>query len=173
MGRSCRRPAQENWCTRLARQFPDVQVEPDTIFVKEGSIYTSAGVTAGMDLATLPLGAPPEKTRIRYVPITRKTEGSEHTITIGSVASFSGHLIPGGMGGSPKIVLAPGAEPIHREYQQGRTTRQTYTDSGQKWDWSNTNYMYARFETDSDEYERFFAAMAQAMQKAKTEKKPN
>jgi transcriptional regulator GlxA family with amidase domain len=26
-------------------------VEPDTIFVREGSIYTSAGVTAGMDLA--------------------------------------------------------------------------------------------------------------------------
>jgi transcriptional regulator GlxA family with amidase domain len=28
-----------------------VRVEPDTIFVREGSIYTSAGVTAGMDLA--------------------------------------------------------------------------------------------------------------------------
>jgi transcriptional regulator GlxA family with amidase domain len=28
-----------------------VRVEPDTIFVQEGSIYTSAGVTAGMDLA--------------------------------------------------------------------------------------------------------------------------
>jgi len=77
------------------------------------------------------------------------------------------------MGGSPRIVSAPGADPVHREYQQGRTTRQTYTDSGQKWDWSNTNYMYAKFETDSDEYEKFFAAMAQAMQKAKTEKKPN
>jgi hypothetical protein len=37
----------------------------------------------------------------------------------------------------------------------------------------NTNYMYARFETDSDEYEKFFAALAQATQKAKTEKKPN
>ena len=39
------------WCTRLARRYPDVRVEPDTIFVREGSIYTSAGVTAGMDLA--------------------------------------------------------------------------------------------------------------------------
>src|SRR5215471_5323603 len=38
-------------CSRLARQFPDVRVEPDTIFVKEGSLYTSAGVTAGIDLA--------------------------------------------------------------------------------------------------------------------------
>jgi transcriptional regulator GlxA family with amidase domain len=40
-----------NWCARLARQFPGVRVEPDTIFVREGAIYTSAGVTAGMDLA--------------------------------------------------------------------------------------------------------------------------
>ena len=123
--------------------------------------------------ATLPLGAPPERTRIRYVPITRKVEGSDHIITIGSVASFSGHLIPGGMGGSPRIVSAPGADPIHREYQQGRTTRQTYGDSGRKWNWSNTNYMYAKFETDSDEYEKFFATMEQAMQKANAEKKPN
>jgi len=40
-----------NSCARLARQFPSVRVEPDTIFVREGPIYTSAGVTAGMDLA--------------------------------------------------------------------------------------------------------------------------
>jgi transcriptional regulator GlxA family with amidase domain len=39
------------WCSRLARRYPDVRVEPDTIFVREGSISTSAGVTAGMDLA--------------------------------------------------------------------------------------------------------------------------
>ncbi len=40
-----------NHCANLARDFPKVQVEPDTIFVREGSLYTSAGVTAGMDLA--------------------------------------------------------------------------------------------------------------------------
>jgi hypothetical protein len=118
--------------------------------------------------ATLPLGARPEKTRIRYVPITRKVEGSEHTITIGSVAAFSGHLMPGGIGGTPKIVSAPGADPIHREYQQGHTTRQTYSDSERKWDWSNTNYMYATFETDGDEYAKFFAAL-EAVQKTKAE----
>jgi transcriptional regulator GlxA family with amidase domain len=39
------------WCARLASAYPDVRVEPDTIFVREGNIYTSAGVTAGMDLA--------------------------------------------------------------------------------------------------------------------------
>ena len=40
-----------HYCDTLAREFPGVQVEPDTIFVQEGSLYTSAGVTAGMDLA--------------------------------------------------------------------------------------------------------------------------
>jgi len=40
-----------NHCADLSREFPDIKVEPDRIFVREGSLYTSAGVTAGMDLA--------------------------------------------------------------------------------------------------------------------------
>jgi transcriptional regulator GlxA family with amidase domain len=35
----------------LARRFPDVRVDPDPIFVRDGAIATSAGVTAGLDLA--------------------------------------------------------------------------------------------------------------------------
>jgi transcriptional regulator GlxA family with amidase domain len=35
----------------LAHAFPQLKVEPDQIYVKDGQIYTSAGVTAGMDLA--------------------------------------------------------------------------------------------------------------------------
>jgi transcriptional regulator GlxA family with amidase domain len=35
----------------LARQFPAVNVHPDPIFVRDGQIATSAGVTAGIDLA--------------------------------------------------------------------------------------------------------------------------
>jgi transcriptional regulator GlxA family with amidase domain len=38
-------------CRDLADRFPKVRVEPEPIFVKDGHIYTSAGVTAGMDLA--------------------------------------------------------------------------------------------------------------------------
>lgn len=38
-------------CDRLASGYPDTMVEPDRIFVKQGSLYSSAGVTAGMDLA--------------------------------------------------------------------------------------------------------------------------
>ncbi len=47
------RRATTHWafCEDLARRYPTVQVQPDTIFVQEGSVYTSAGVTAGMDLA--------------------------------------------------------------------------------------------------------------------------
>ena len=47
------RRATTHWahCADLARRYPDIQVEPDTLFIREGSLYTSAGVTAGMDLA--------------------------------------------------------------------------------------------------------------------------
>jgi transcriptional regulator GlxA family with amidase domain len=35
----------------LARGYPHVSVDPDPIFLRDGPIWTSAGVTAGMDLA--------------------------------------------------------------------------------------------------------------------------
>ena len=35
----------------FARKFPQVLVEPDCIFVKAGAIWTSAGITAGIDLS--------------------------------------------------------------------------------------------------------------------------
>jgi transcriptional regulator GlxA family with amidase domain len=40
-----------SFCADLARRFPDVRVESDPIFVRDGSVWTSAGVTAGIDLA--------------------------------------------------------------------------------------------------------------------------
>ena len=39
------------WCDRLAERHPAVTVERDPIFVRDGDVATSAGVTAGMDLA--------------------------------------------------------------------------------------------------------------------------
>ena len=47
------RRAATHWsiCAELARRFPSVQVEPDPIFVQDGPAWTSAGVTAGIDLA--------------------------------------------------------------------------------------------------------------------------
>ncbi|WP_030751889.1 GlxA family transcriptional regulator [Streptomyces griseus] len=38
-------------CEHLARRHPEVEVDPDPIFVRDGRVATSAGVTAGIDLA--------------------------------------------------------------------------------------------------------------------------
>jgi transcriptional regulator GlxA family with amidase domain len=47
------RRATTHWsrATELARAYPRVRVEPDRIYVREGGIWTSAGITAGIDLA--------------------------------------------------------------------------------------------------------------------------
>ncbi len=47
------RRAATHWsfCAELARRFPAVRVEPDPIFVRDGAVWTSAGVSAGIDLA--------------------------------------------------------------------------------------------------------------------------
>jgi transcriptional regulator GlxA family with amidase domain len=47
------RRATTHWsaCSDLAERFPCVRVDRDPIFVRDGPIFTSAGVTAGMDLA--------------------------------------------------------------------------------------------------------------------------
>jgi transcriptional regulator GlxA family with amidase domain len=39
------------YARRLAAQYPDIQVEPDRIFVRDGPVFSSAGVTAAIDLA--------------------------------------------------------------------------------------------------------------------------
>ena len=39
-----------SWCDELARDYPKVKVDPSPIYVRDGNCYTSAGVTAGIDL---------------------------------------------------------------------------------------------------------------------------
>jgi transcriptional regulator GlxA family with amidase domain len=47
------RRATTHWaaCDALRRNYPSIDVDPDPIFVRDGNVYTSAGVTAGIDLA--------------------------------------------------------------------------------------------------------------------------
>ena len=47
------RRAVTHWrrCADFARRFPAVRLEPDPIFIRDGNIWTSAGITAGIDLA--------------------------------------------------------------------------------------------------------------------------
>src|SRR5580700_843736 len=48
-----RRRVTTHWayCATLAARFPEITVDPDPIFVTDGHVTTSAGVTAGIDLA--------------------------------------------------------------------------------------------------------------------------
>lgn len=47
------RRATTHWayCDQLARDHPRVEVDPDPIYVRDGHVATSAGVTSGIDLA--------------------------------------------------------------------------------------------------------------------------
>ena len=40
-----------SFCAELKRQYPTALVEPDPIFIHDGRIWTSAGVTSGIDLS--------------------------------------------------------------------------------------------------------------------------
>ena len=75
---------------RLHQEFPAIALEPDAIFVKDGNIWTSAGVTAGMDLA---------------LALVREDLGDEVALAIarqhviflmrpGGQSQFSAHLAP-------------------------------------------------------------------------------
>lgn len=47
------RRATTHWsaCAALARRYPAITVDEDPIFIRDGRVWTSAGVTAGIDLA--------------------------------------------------------------------------------------------------------------------------
>src|SRR5712675_2123096 len=47
----CRAVTHWAFCDELARRYPSIQVEADPIFLRDGRFYTTAGMTAGMDLA--------------------------------------------------------------------------------------------------------------------------
>ncbi len=47
------RRATTHWAraVEFARAYPQIRVEPDRIFIRDGNVWTSAGITAGIDLA--------------------------------------------------------------------------------------------------------------------------
>ncbi|UJW30096.1 GlxA family transcriptional regulator [Saccharothrix sp. AJ9571] len=63
------RRATTHWeaCAEFARRFPRVTLEPDAIYVWDGSIVTSAGATAGIDLALALVGEDRGEDRARAV----------------------------------------------------------------------------------------------------------
>ena len=47
----CRVTTHWRWCAELACRHPGLKVEPEPIYLRDGNIWTSAGISAGMDLA--------------------------------------------------------------------------------------------------------------------------
>lgn len=47
----CQATTHWHYCQQLAKEYPQVQVEPDRIFIQDGNIFTSGGITSGIDLA--------------------------------------------------------------------------------------------------------------------------
>lgn len=65
----------------LAARYPDIRVEPDAIYTRDGKVSTSAGVSAGMDLALAlveeDLGRRVALTAARYLVLYLKRPGGQ------------------------------------------------------------------------------------------------
>lgn len=84
------RRATTHWayCDTLARNHPEVEVDPEPIYVRDGHVVTSAGVTAGIDLALAlveeDLGRDTALTVARHLVVFLRRPGNQ--------AQFSAHL---------------------------------------------------------------------------------
>ncbi len=137
----------------------------DYIYIDEKADAAQRQALKTLASKFFPPGA--KKRVVRYVPITRTIQGAEHTSTVGNYAICSGHLIEGGYGGAPKITNPPLADPTHREFSQGETTKLAYKDAGQNWAYKKSNYMYARFRVDDGQYAKYEEALAKKMGQVK------
>lgn len=92
------RRAVTHWmhCALLASRHPDVRVEPDAIFVRDGQVWSSAGVTTGIDLALAlieqDLGheAALEVARVLVVYLKRAGGQSQYSALLASQAGSGG-----------------------------------------------------------------------------------
>ena len=85
-------------CAQLAEMFPTARVVPDAIYVQDGGLYTSAGITAAMDLALAlveaDLGARVALSVARHLVVFLRRSGgqSQFSSTLAAQASASHRL---------------------------------------------------------------------------------
>ena len=76
-----------SYCDAMRSQYPAIEVEPDPIFIKDGTIATSAGVTAGIDLALAlvedDLGRDMPLTIARHLVVFLRRPGNQAQFKIG------------------------------------------------------------------------------------------
>lgn len=141
-----------NW--EFLHIYVDERATPDQRRALEAIMRTIAGPAS-------------KNMEVRHVPLTRTVQDGTRTVHLGNHGSFSGKLDEGGLGGQTTIINPPGADPLRKEYHQGHTTSLKYTDAGQNWNLSGTNFMHHKFEVTSEDYEKFAAGLAQKMQQMK------
>jgi transcriptional regulator GlxA family with amidase domain len=65
----------------FAARYPRVRLEPDRIFIRDGSVWTSAGITAGIDLALAliaeDLGEPVARQTAQQLVVYRRRPGGQ------------------------------------------------------------------------------------------------
>ena len=83
------RRATTHWsaCEALRRQYPQVEVDGAPIFVRDGDVYTAAGVTAGIDLALAlvedDLGAAVARDAARWLVLFLRRPGNQAQFSSG------------------------------------------------------------------------------------------
>src|SRR4051794_19273148 len=95
-------------CHDLARLYPQVAVQSDPIFVRSGDVYTSAGVTAGIDLALAlveeDLGPRVARDVARWLVLFLRRPGGQSQFSAGLAGGRGGGGAPEGgpaLGGGP------------------------------------------------------------------------
>ncbi|MGV9881390.1 GlxA family transcriptional regulator [Streptomyces sp. NPDC003006] len=82
------RRATTHWayCAKLAKEHPGIEVDPDPIYVRDGHVATSAGVTAGIDLALAlveeDLGRAVALTVARYLVVFLRRPGNQAQFSV-------------------------------------------------------------------------------------------
>ncbi|MFD1546349.1 GlxA family transcriptional regulator [Nonomuraea guangzhouensis] len=113
---------------QLSEEFPDVRVDSDPIFIRDGRIWSSAGVTAGMDLALAlveeDLGRDVALSVARYMVLFLRRPGtqSQFSVALWSAQPSSDpiraavsaiHADPGARHGITDLAAHAGLSPRH------------------------------------------------------------
>jgi transcriptional regulator GlxA family with amidase domain len=82
----------------LASRYPSVRLEPDSIYVRDGAVWTSAGVTAGIDLALALVeedrGSEVARAIARHLVVYLQRPGGQHQFSAPMAAqAASGHTL--------------------------------------------------------------------------------
>ncbi|MET9084218.1 GlxA family transcriptional regulator [Streptomyces sp. NPDC004237] len=113
------------YCDKLARDHPAVEVDPDPIYVRDGRLSTSAGVTSGIDLALAlveeDLGRAVALTVARHLVVFLRRPGNQ--------AQFSAQLAAQTARREPLREVQLGAPPTPLR-QWGRITEHPEADLG-------------------------------------------